>query len=152
MYSNDTQDRNIVPGDNRVVWAIGSSDVFAYHAVKHFATIAFYDAPNTTIPESDIFTWDWSVNNGTIDPITTDYKCAYFELPYDANEESYLIAFETIVDPNAAAYLHHFLLYFCDTTNLTWLTPQYQETQYCFTPGVIGSFCPNGNRLYFNSV
>ena len=120
LYSNDTQDRNIVPGYNRIVWAIGSSDTFSYHTSKFFAQVAFYEAPNETIPETDIFHWEWSVNNGTIETLETDYQCAYFELPYDENEETYLIGFETLVDPVAAPYLHHFLLYFCDNADTSW--------------------------------
>lgn len=133
LITNDPQDRNIVPGPNRIIWAYGTQDTFGYHGQNRMVgAITFYGSVQS-VPAQDqnVQSFIVETNDTFIRPQMTDYQCAYYKLPLNASQDYHVIEFEALIDPKAVQYVHHFILSYCDNDNTTWFTDDLSTPQGC---------------------
>eukprot|EP01119_Soliformovum_irregulare_P003401 TRINITY_DN138_c0_g2_i1.p1 TRINITY_DN138_c0_g2~~TRINITY_DN138_c0_g2_i1.p1 ORF type:complete len:562 (-),score=111.01 TRINITY_DN138_c0_g2_i1:56-1741(-) len=118
LVTNDTtQDRSILPGENRVVFAFGSSDAFAYHGSNRGATsLTFYGTPPPAIDMSDptLGSWVLTSKDYEIPAKVTTYGGTSVALPFE-DGPFHIIGFEPVINNATAARVHHFVLRFCST-------------------------------------
>eukprot|EP01119_Soliformovum_irregulare_P003402 TRINITY_DN138_c0_g2_i2.p1 TRINITY_DN138_c0_g2~~TRINITY_DN138_c0_g2_i2.p1 ORF type:complete len:561 (-),score=133.90 TRINITY_DN138_c0_g2_i2:188-1870(-) len=118
LVTNDTtQDRSILPGENRVVFAFGSSDAFAYHGSNRGASaLTFYGTPPPSIDMSDptLESWFLGSKDFEIPAKVTTYASTSAVLPFQ-DGPFHIIGFEPVINNATAARVHHFVLRFCAT-------------------------------------
>jgi len=151
LRTNDTQDRDIVEGEMRVLWAIGSTDTFGYHMqsseTRGVGVITFIEprgnghAPNNN---NHLLVADFKLNT-TIPPTFTSYMCQSFTLP--VVEDAHIVVIEPIISTGESSKIvHHMLIHICDpsttATKNQWDTYNTDTSARCISPlGNLQSGC-----------
>jgi hypothetical protein len=117
LVTGDPQDRPIVEGRTRVVWAHSSdgSIQLQYHGVNRHATfVTFYGGPYVDPLENikkdpnvhyfDVF------NNYTLQAVATYYHQLDIDIPLNRSIDAHIIGFEALIKPETARFVHHFVL------------------------------------------
>jgi len=161
LDTQDTQDRPILPGYTKVLWAFGENDTVAYHGLnKSPSTVRFYgDDITVEIADPGVQTIDLLNDNYVVPNATTFWSCKTFQLPF--SEDVTVVAAEPIVSPGSLGFLHHYAIVWCGQ-NDSFVQSHYQ-TNNCFGPfGKIASSCetalfgwgpnPVGETIYFPQI
>lgn len=136
LDTNDPQDRPILPGLTRVLFAWGSDSEPSYHGPNRgLDSLEFVPNANLTAPAlpSDAFTQTYVMSDFVIPQQETTYACRAFALPSD--KPYHAIAIDAVIDTDTAAYVHHFLVYLCKYEN----TPSNYPNTFSNTAGSCGS-------------
>jgi len=116
LVTSDPQDRPIVEGRTRVVWAYSSDDSidFRYHGVNRKTTfVTFYGPyvdPLEAIKEDPNVHSFEIFNNYTIQAVITYYHEMHADIPLDRSVDYHIIGFEALIKPETARFVHHFVL------------------------------------------
>jgi hypothetical protein len=111
--TGDQQDRDIVSGVNRIVWAWDTTDVVAQHTAgghRGASTMVFFgtEAVGTAFPTTYDGVWTRRFSNYTIPTRITTYACQSFTFPVDASR--HIVALRPI---GVSQYNHHAILHVC---------------------------------------
>lgn len=129
--NGDSQDRDIVNGTNRVIYAWGNASdsaatVMAYHGSRRGATALNFATGATTLslPETANETLSLHLSNYTIPAQVTTYTCQRWDIGevYGAKD---IVAVEPLLDETRQREVHHLLLHSCS---------QYYGMQYTNNP------------------
>jgi hypothetical protein len=113
LVTGDQQDRDIVSGVNRIVWAWDTTDVVAQHTAgghRGASTMVFFgtEAVGTAFPTTYDGVWTRRFSNYTIPTRITTYACQSFTFPVDASR--HIVALRPI---GVSQYNHHAILHVC---------------------------------------
>ena len=108
LVTGDQQDRDIVSGRNRIIWAYGSSSSVGYHeGTRGSTTAVFFGSDDSAFPAYD-GVWTREFDNYAVPKQVTTYACQAFTFPTDA--ERHIVA---IRPKGATIYNHHAILHVC---------------------------------------
>ena len=111
LVTSDTQDRDIVQGSMRIIWAWGAGTAAAYHGVNRGVSSTIFFGTSTSNPDLPAYDGKWTK---TFDSYTvphshiTTYACQSFDFPVD--QDRHIVAFRPI---NVSPYNHHAILHIC---------------------------------------
>lgn len=130
LDTGDPQDRPIVPGENRIIWAFGSTNVLSYHGYinRNAQSFVFYGAPPQPQADPGSFVASYQVNNYMIPLQDTTYTCNVFALPVQTNP-LHLIEFDAQI---SSSLVHHAVIQGC-ISNSSWVTSHLNNSQQCYT-------------------
>jgi hypothetical protein len=139
LNTSDVQDRPIVAGETRILFAWGSESTPAYHDNNRgLDTISFIpsNVVRTPLP-ADGANATLIFDQFLIPAQQTTYACKSFELPNDV--DYHIVSIESTVSAASAEYVHHFLAYLCtyEFNNSMNYAYTYQNASQC--PSPIGS-------------
>eukprot|EP00339_Tiarina_fusa_P002981 CAMPEP_0117069238 /NCGR_PEP_ID=MMETSP0472-20121206/48557_1 /TAXON_ID=693140 ORGANISM="Tiarina fusus, Strain LIS" /NCGR_SAMPLE_ID=MMETSP0472 /ASSEMBLY_ACC=CAM_ASM_000603 /LENGTH=302 /DNA_ID=CAMNT_0004791685 /DNA_START=8 /DNA_END=913 /DNA_ORIENTATION=+ len=115
LNTNDPQDRPVIPGSQRIIWAWGSGNTVSYHGNRG-ATIATFVAGTSVL---DVPTgggngvtgsWQFKFDGFPLPPSRTTYACQSFSVPTD--RKRHVVGFRPLIDKTA--HVHHYVLHICD--------------------------------------
>lgn len=141
LNTQDAQDREVLPGGTRVVYAYGTNSNLAlsYHQTRRGATIInFFTADGgieEPFPETDVVSADMFVGNFAVPAKRTTYACRSVHIPIPTGSaDRHVIKMEPILDPtNQLA--HHMLIHICANVSATsYVNRYYQSPQQCVSP------------------
>lgn len=156
LKTSDTQDRDFVSGENKVVWAIGRNSNFTYHQFRGVATIIFFgNGTNYNLP-LDAVSMDFRMPNITVPSKKTSYICQSFSLP-QVNDAS-IIMIEPLINNYADKdFVHHLLVHVCEpgingsSTKTFW--DLYKKAGECYSPvGDLGTGCISILNAWYHSL
>ena len=109
LVTGDYQDRDVVSGPNRIVWAWSGADSVSYHGSNRGSgMITFFgSAASADIPAND-GSWKLHMDAYTVPQQITTYACQGFALPTD--RERHIVAIRPI---NVTQYNHHAIVHIC---------------------------------------
>lgn len=126
MNTKDPQDRPILPGKTRIVWAYGTTDQFSYHELhrgftgifflQYFAltprtAVVFYGKGPDPMPSGpEYHTIDFLNGNATVPTEVTTYLHIVHKIP-EFPTDKHIVAFEAVIQPAIGYNVHHFILY-----------------------------------------
>jgi hypothetical protein len=145
LNTSDTQDRPIVAGPTRILYAWGTDETPAYHGENRgLDAIEFVSAGYVLppLPDDGIYA-EFLMPNVSVPTAETTYACKSFPLPSD--RPYHAVSVQALVQPSTSApYVHHFIAYLCKYENTAQNYPKtYQNTAgTCSSPiGVSTSGC-----------
>lgn len=112
LVTGDQQDRDIVSGMNRIIWAWHPTDTVAGHTsggARGSSTAVFFGSESaaTAFPAYD-GKWTYRFSSYTIPAQVTTYACQSFTFPTDA--ERHIVAIRPV---GVTKYNHHAILHVC---------------------------------------
>eukprot|EP01120_Amphizonella_sp_Union-15-10_P003465 TRINITY_DN13883_c0_g1_i1.p1 TRINITY_DN13883_c0_g1~~TRINITY_DN13883_c0_g1_i1.p1 ORF type:complete len:538 (+),score=55.78 TRINITY_DN13883_c0_g1_i1:127-1740(+) len=145
--TQDTQDREIVEGENRIIYAIGSSDTFSYHGTNRGASIINFLNPTESIQIKNVSadaTAVFTMPNFNVPSKSTSYICKSFSLP--TLTDGHVVQIDPIIVkyPGKADFVHHMLIHVCEPseTKNPAFWDKYQNPGECSSPlGDVGTGC-----------
>jgi len=147
LDTQDSQDREIVAGFNKVIFAYGtnSQQALSYHESRRGATeVTFWIDPKAFVPtiDSDVKKQTY-VLDFVVPDKTTTYTCMSYNIPLGPLEQSnHIIQIDPVIDPVSAKYVHHMLVHICANTSETSFVNRYQSPGECNSPiGDVDSDC-----------
>lgn len=135
--TQDAQDRVILPGFNRVIFAYGANTNLqvSYHRNRRGATqIAFFPNPNAPPMDDSSSTLiaEYLISNYNIPPQKTTYTCQSFPIPFSpGSPDAHVIRIDPIVN---SKYAHHLLVYLCSNISATSYVNTYVTPSQCYSP------------------
>lgn len=116
LVTGDQQDRDIVSGMNRIIWAWHPTDTVAGHTgggARGSSTAIFFgtEPANSAFPAYD-GKWTHRFSSYTIPTQVTTYACQSFEFPTDA--ERHIVAIRPV---GVTKYNHHAILHVCTSNS-----------------------------------
>ena len=111
LDTNDEQDRAVVAGRRRVVWAHGTGSV-GYHGNNRGVAMVEFMAGGSQreFPTYD-GSWIRRFSNYTIPAATTTYACQAFSFP--TTSDKYIVAVKPVYNEATKKYPHHAILHVC---------------------------------------
>ncbi|KAK3781429.1 hypothetical protein RRG08_019055 [Elysia crispata] len=119
----DDQDRPIMSGTTRVIYAYGpndptSDDTISYHgSTRGTKSLLLLDPPTgdkqqITLP-ADVKTLEFTNRNVTVPSTDTTYWCTAWKIP-DLGGKHHMFRYEPIIQKGHETLLHHIILYYCE--------------------------------------
>ena len=158
LETNDLQDRPIKNDGDPTRFIVAYSpyglDMLSYHGTsRHSFKLNLFESEgvidhtqsdqrlDAIKNDPNVRTFTVLNNNYNLPNIKTDYKSVKGEMP-DMSEESYILAFEALIEPENRDYVHHFTLFGCETTNKN--NCQEQNLLWAWASGILGTAFPEG--------
>lgn len=125
--TGDSQDREVLSGPMRIVWAWGDSDTVAYHGARRGVgrTTFMGSAASDAIPAHD-GTWEFHMGSFVVPAAITSYVCK--SLRFDASRDRHVVAIRPL---NGSSFAHHAVLHICSEN--AWFRA-YQTARVCSSP------------------
>lgn len=121
LAAHDSQDRDIVPGDNSVIYAHGMT--YGYHAARRSSIrVRMYNDANLNLPVAQSILSlpkdvDGSVLIGATGYIVpsepTTYACTSFKLDIKPGQKRMIVAAEPVLNATSSAMVHHLTFWLC---------------------------------------
>lgn len=122
LDAHDTQDRDIPPDYNNIIYAFGTS--FSYHSSRRASTrVLLYDDTNDQAPigaaeqplpdDVDGFVDIFATNYAIPSTKSTIYTCTSQVIPLKKGEKKMIVAVEPILNSTLFESVHHLTLYLC---------------------------------------
>ena len=138
LETGDTQDRDIVEGVNRVLFAYGLSNQLAlvnHEQRRGKATIVFWQDEDEDEDEGDIpvptvapgvLTAEFALTNFSIPSAQSSTICYAVPIPIlPGSADQHIIQIDPILDPRTTQILYTFFVHICDNTSETYYANEY---------------------------
>jgi hypothetical protein len=138
LDTQDTQDRPITTGFNKIVWAVGKSTSISYHgSTRGINAIDFLsDSMSFTNLTSLGTMFEFRMPDVVVPNQKTTYICQSFSFP--VVEDAHIVAIEPIVEAHSISkeFVHHFLVHVCEPGENGTLNywDKYQQYGECSSP------------------
>eukprot|EP01112_Ceratiomyxa_fruticulosa_P014193 TRINITY_DN4047_c0_g1_i1.p1 TRINITY_DN4047_c0_g1~~TRINITY_DN4047_c0_g1_i1.p1 ORF type:complete len:590 (-),score=110.31 TRINITY_DN4047_c0_g1_i1:96-1865(-) len=137
LITNDTQDRPVLAGPTRIVWAFGDDDYISYHGSdRGFTAVVFYGTINeeVVIDDENSMTKDFLMSGAQIPPKQTTYMCQAFQLPFLEYGPAHVVKVDPIVYTPTMRHVHHFFIHSCRNTSGGFVEKYINNPHQCYTP------------------
>jgi len=118
LAARDDQDRDIVKGMNRVIWAYGSQ--VSYHGSNRGSSSIDLGSSQRAFPPADADdTVELLFDKYAVPSVVTTYACQSFDVKDANNASRHIVAIEPAVQEENMQYVHHFVLHVCRAGSYT---------------------------------
>eukprot|EP01088_Endostelium_zonatum_P011575 TRINITY_DN25723_c0_g1_i1.p1 TRINITY_DN25723_c0_g1~~TRINITY_DN25723_c0_g1_i1.p1 ORF type:complete len:550 (+),score=106.64 TRINITY_DN25723_c0_g1_i1:65-1714(+) len=138
LQTNDNQDRAIIPGLTRVVYAWGGNNAktIQYHGSSRGSTTVPF-IPSNKLPAlpSTVRSYSVQMPNVSVPSTVTNYLCASFELPYNPVADAHIIRIDPLIEPDNVDIAHHMLVFVCNVPSQSYLDFKKTPGTNCLSTG-----------------
>jgi len=139
------QDRVVMPGPTRIVYAWGTGNSISYHK-ENVGTLVLMFIPSTEpeLPDAStmpgIHTTDATMGYGSLIDADTLYMCHSLELP-TLDRDHHVVQMDPIIDPVTEEFVHHLFIHVCKNVEGGYVS-RYSQPSQCLPPqGDFSSGC-----------
>jgi hypothetical protein len=115
LFTNDSQDRVIAPGDTLILWAYGEEQNINYHNSRRGISQIVFIPPNNPVPSLDgTFKVEIRMPDVQLPAERTTYMCypAIIDIP-DITKDYHIVKIDPFVQAENVKFVHHFIVDIC---------------------------------------